>query len=182
MGRSGAAPVQVFGQTGALLAARMEFGTGIQNSVRSRTALQLGSGVAHGGECILSRIGDLQPAMIGDDEGVVRIRGGVGGPETLGGFAALDGSELGRRRGVHDVRAATEIAEDRGVQFAVGVSGMAECAAAGCGSRHGAESWLDGGGIRALASLYEGKYRTDCDSGWSREFSGRPTAWQGGFI
>src|SRR5882724_3035405 len=50
-----------------------------------------------------------------DDDGVVRIRGGVGGPENIGGFATLDGSGLGRRHGAHDVRTAAETAEDRGI-------------------------------------------------------------------
>src|ERR1700680_4458992 len=107
---------------------------------------QLGSGVAQGGECILSRIKDLQQDM-GDDEGVVRICDGVGAAQDSGSAAARGCAESGRDCGAGDLWAAAEVEENGGVQSSAGISGMGRSAAPSDDSRYGTESRMDGRGV-----------------------------------
>ena len=78
--------------------------------------------------------------------------------EAAGRTAAGVGSVVGRANGGTAAIAAAEDAEDGGIQFAHGVSGMERCAAAKCDEGNGAQSGVDGGGVRASAEVYAGEY------------------------
>src|ERR1700691_1604150 len=103
-------------------------------------------------------------ADMGDDEGVARIRGGVDGPESPRGHAALDGARHSGGCGASDLRATAETKKDGRIQFAVGVSGLGCPPTPSYDSGYGAKPRLDGGGVCPASALYRREYRSGCDS------------------
>ena len=67
---------------------------------------------------------DMFAEDMGDDEGVVRIRGGVDDTDSAGGFAARYGARFGGWCGAYNVCAAAEVERDGGIQSAACVSGV----------------------------------------------------------
>src|SRR5271157_5853614 len=105
------------------------------------------------------------------NEGMAAICGGVVPGDDAGHPAA---TTCAKRRGSGNPPAASDaaqIAQDRGVQPAAGVSRLDRRAAPWGAAQDDAQSGVDGRGIRAIPEVHARKHRAGHSFGWTRKFS-----------